>query len=747
MKAWATVLVCMVLAWQGFAQIPHKSIREIQEVPLDSLLVADTLQSSTTRYNLQASPLINDTVETTGICVVPKGVFGYNNAGWSILLYDTAAVPKWRGLWLRINTLGTDTAQAKLDGFDGVESGDVITVRGVVSEFPTNYLNSMTQLNYLPGKLIVTSGKQSVPPPVRLPVSTFYSGVYPGTVNFSSGEPYESMVVEFTDLVVPSYLNEPNGTFNMIQGSDQISSYDASDYYTKRRTNPPGWTYIMPPIGGKIDTIRGVMWVVSGGENPRGYRISPVYPGDLVVGSSYPLVQAAKRTPMVPKVADSVKVTVRAIPQPKGFPVDSVRLFYAINSGAFTSKRMALENLVDSTYSLMLPPQVDTTRVRYFYKVYDRQGNVVTLASYGSSGGNDTSKGFFQYQVLTRPLTIKDIQYTPSVNGYSLYATDSLTTGAVVTVSGIVTADTTDILFNQRSIVGGTYGWYLQSGNDPWSGIWIVGDSTMTALRRGDSVSVTGVVQEWISFSQGVTTRIANIQAPVVHSHGRPIPAPVVKTTGTFGPLAASGNRNAEPYEGMLVKFLNVKVTDIYPYFSDPTQYQIDDGTGPVWVHRDGTNTYTNVPGDTAVNPTWRLLKVGDKITELTGLIHFSVNRYKFVPRGNTDFGVVTGLGSSEGVKELPLAFELEQNYPNPFNPTTVVEYLLPTTSHVVVKVFNLLGQEVQTLVNGVEESGRHAVRFNGTQLASGIYLYRMTATGQDGNIVFSRVRKMVVLK
>jgi len=722
------------------AGVKTVSIRQVQQVPLDSLIVADSIQTSTARYKLQSSPYLNDTVEVTGICVVPKGIIGYNSRGWSMLLYDTANVSQWRGLWLRVNALA-DTAQAILDGFNGVETGDVITVRGVVGEFPTDYLNSMTQLNYLPGQLIIPIAKTQVPPPVKLDVSTFYEGVYPGgKIKFSTGEPYESMIVELTGLVVPTYLNSTNGTFNMVQGGNMVSSYDASDYYTLRRANPPGWTYQMPPVNGKIDTVRGAIWVVSGGENPRGYRIAPMLPGDLVVGTAYPLLTGAKRTPIRVQSTDSVRFTVRAQRQPSGFFIDSVKFFSSVNGAAFTGSRMSLINPVDSTFQSVIPSQADNAFVRYFARAYDRQGNITTLASYGSSGGNDTAKGMFFYNVTNRALTIKDIQYTPYVNGYSPFATDSVSTGAVVQVRGIVTADTSDILLNSKSTVGGAYGWYLQSGNAPWSGIWLYGDSTMKPLRRGDSIQVEGVVQEWVSFSQSVTTRVTNIHAPTIYTRGNPLPAAVVKTTGTFGPTISSGNKDAEPYEGMLVKFLTVTVTDTFPYFSDPSWYEINDGTGAVWVHRDGTNRYTNWAAEVAANPALKLLSKGNKISEITGLLHFSVNRYKLVPRSDADFGTVTGIESPADAP-LPDQYALAQNYPNPFNPSTVLEYSLPVSVYVTLKIYNLLGQEVGTLADGLQPAGKHSVRFDAGTLSTGAYFYRLSAGG------FVQTKKMVLVR
>jgi hypothetical protein len=94
-----------------------------------------------------------------------------------------------------------------------------------------------------------------------------------------------------------------------------------------------------------------------------------------------------------------------------------------------------------------------------------------------------------------------------------------------------------------------------------------------------------------------------------------------------------------------------------------------------------------------------------------------------------------------------PKAYALEQNYPNPFNPATIIHFALPEQSLVSLKVYNMLGQEVSTLLNNEQmDTGNREVSFNGGNLASGVYVYRLEAQGLSGNN-FVSVKRMVLAK
>jgi hypothetical protein len=153
-----------------------------------------------------------------------------------------------------------------------------------------------------------------------------------------------------------------------------------------------------------------------------------------------------------------------------------------------------------------------------------------------------------------------------------------------------------------------------------------------------------------------------------------------------------------------------------------------------------------NTGSDKFVNPDWPipvdlsysdadLLSGGIGSFPLGDLNWFPTQKATWLAQRNAEYTHIQSNLDREGplgIKDIggsvPSEFNLDQNYPNPFNPSTVIRYEILTRSHVTLAVFNTLGQKVAELVNGEMDAGYHKIQFNATNLASGVYFYRIQA-------------------
>ncbi len=178
-------------------------------------------------------------------------------------------------------------------------------------------------------------------------------------------------------------------------------------------------------------------------------------------------------------------------------------------------------------------------------------------------------------------------------------------------------------------------------------------------------------------------------------------------------------------------------------YKFTPADLTINAGDTVVWTNQQGFHNVVADDGSFTSGPasssSWTYRKVftapGD--FRYYCVIHGS-------PGGVGMSAIVHVSGISTGITdrdEAPAKFTVEQNYPNPFNPSTVIRFDVPQTEHVTVKVYDILGQDVATLMNGEASAGHHEIEFNAVDLPSGIYLYRVEAGNK------SELRKMILLK
>ena len=122
--------------------------------------------------------------------------------------------------------------------------------------------------------------------------------------------------------------------------------------------------------------------------------------------------------------------------------------------------------------------------------------------------------------------------------------------------------------------------------------------------------------------------------------------------------------------------------------------------------------------------------------TSMNGNLYAATINNSVWKRPIPEMTVITGVK-----KETPSGFALHQNYPNPFNPTTSIEYTLDKRQFVSLKVYDILGREVATLINEEKPAGSYQVKFDAAGLSSGVYLYRIRA-GKN-----SETRKMILMR
>jgi hypothetical protein len=147
-------------------------------------------------------------------------------------------------------------------------------------------------------------------------------------------------------------------------------------------------------------------------------------------------------------------------------------------------------------------------------------------------------------------------------------------------------------------------------------------------------------------------------------------------------------------------------------------------------VNKSNNNNFNQVQQDLFTASSVRYVRI--TITQLSPGSWASFWEFKVFVLSATDV---------DEIDELPREYKSYQNYPNPFNFSTVIRYQLPENNHVALKVFDILGREVKTLVNQTQNAGYYSVVLNAVDLASGVYLYKFQTD------TFSEIKKMVLLK
>ena len=163
-----------------------------------------------------------------------------------------------------------------------------------------------------------------------------------------------------------------------------------------------------------------------------------------------------------------------------------------------------------------------------------------------------------------------------------------------------------------------------------------------------------------------------------------------------------------------------------------------------VYLSSDMVNWNEVISNASSLPQEWTENEFSPQLARYVKLLLISNNQNDWATVWEAQVWGYTGTTDTENDNDVeqPQNFELSQNYPNPFNPTTNIRFSLPESGKVKLSVFNILGEVVSELINQELYRGIHEVTFEGENLASGIYVYRLDVENQ-----FSDIKKMILVK
>jgi len=506
----------------------------------------------------------------------------------------------------------------------------------------------------------------------------------------TTAEQWGTVVVKLQNTVVINN-NLPYNEWSVDDGTGSVNIDDDSDSLAN---------FIRPPIGTLIQEIRGWVYHHYGYyTDSTTYKVEPLYVEDIIIGAGPPDVLDVTREPGVPMTNDPVYIVAEITDNSQ---VMAATIHYRFNNGDWAESGMEFTG--GFFWEGEIPEGTAGDWVDYYITAEDDSSNI------GYEPPNIDLDMFCYPIVESNVLSIHDVQYTPWPAGKSPF------NGYQVTIEGIVTADTA------ADVRWGAF--VIQDDESPWSGVTI--DDISMILLRDDLISVTGIVDEadtnWVYKWENNTklTECTDVQ---------------ILGTGSMGPLQVStwdlslDNPDVESYESCLVEVSNVTVTSLNQY-----DWSVDDGSGECLIDDDACR----------LDSMFAILTAGSTFESVTGFFIYSFGTYKIELRDENDYAGLVGIKPEQ--PKVASKFSLEPAYPNPFNAHTKISYSLPTANQVNLIIYNLMGQQVRTLVKGTQTAGQHIAIWDGRDnfgqpVSSGMYIYRI----MSGDYIAHH--KMVLLK
>ncbi len=299
---------------------------------------------------------------------------------------------------------------------------------------------------------------------------------------------------------------------------------------------------------------------------------------------------------------------------------------------------------------------------------------------------------------------------------------DHSVSGDTLVVYGVVTSPN-----YTASATGGGTSYYIQ---DKTAGINVFKSGATLNFDIGDSIYVVGTIGQYRGLTEIMPLAADSLHIAVLKK-GAAVPKPITLSATEF-------LTKFEMYEGQLIKLDTLyKTSGIWPAAnSDASVYFTNlNHTDTVQIRIDKD---TDIDGWTEPQYPVNVVGIASQYTSGSTVL---IGGCQILPRDTTDFVHVTIVSVKDKPNGIPKDFYMSQNYPNPFNPSTTIKFGLPKDALVQIAVYNVLGQRVALLVDGIMKAGNHYVTFNADRFSSGVYFYTM----KTNNRVFKQ--KMLLMK
>jgi hypothetical protein len=331
--------------------------------------------------------------------------------------------------------------------------------------------------------------------------------------------------------------------------------------------------------------------------------------------------------------------------------------------------------------------------------------------------------------------------------------------------SGLTNTDVYALAVSGTNLFAGTgLGGVFRSTNNgtSWTAVGLTGvrdlavSSTNLFVGTGHGVFLsTNNGTNWTEINSGLTN--TDVWALVVNGTNL--------FAGTAGGVFRSTNNGTNWTSAGLTNHriwtFGVSGTNLFAGAYSGVFLSTNNGTSWTEVNSDLTNTFVNTLVVYGTNlfagtfegvfhssdngTSWTDVSSGLTNTDVIALVVYGANLFAGTVGNEVSVWrrpILEMITSVEGSsKDLPTRFALSQNYPNPFNPTTKISYEIPEAGLVILKVYDLLGNEVAELVNGNRQAGRYKVEFTGGNLASGVYIYKLSVND------FVSTKKMILMR